>query len=82
MNQAQKDALASALGISPETQRTLDVGSNHAHSCRCRTCLRWWVEMGPDGDPTDPSAYGPFTRDEVLAEARRMNLSPSLLSAL
>ena len=79
MNQTQRDAFARALGIDPITQSTLDMGSNHPFSCRCPICLRWWVTMGPDGDPSSPDAYGPFTRSEILAEATRLNLPTSSL---
>jgi hypothetical protein len=70
MNQNQKDILADALGISPQDRAILDRGGNHGYHCRCNQCLQWWVLMGPDG--MEPGAYGPFTRDEVLAEAKRM----------
>lgn len=70
MNQNQKDNLAEALGIDRETQSALDSGSNHDYRCTCDTCLRWWVEMGPDG--MEPGNYGPFTRDQVVTEAVRL----------
>lgn len=79
MNQAQRDNLARALGIPPSEQSILDAGSNHSYSCRCSTCIQWWIQMGPDGDPSIKGAYGPFTRDEILAEARRLNLPTSNL---
>jgi len=67
MNQGQKDALARALGISPEDQQSLDAGGGHHYTCRCETCRKWWKLMGPadadeDGKGTD---YGPFTKEEV-----------------
>lgn len=67
MNQDQRDKLAAAMGIPADERAILDAGSNHDGRCRCQTCLRWWVLMGPDGGV--PGRYGPFNRDEVVAEA-------------
>lgn len=69
MNQEQRDRLAAAMGIPADEQAILDAGSRHGGRCRCETCLRWWVLMGPDGG--EPGQYGPFTRAEVVAEAER-----------
>jgi hypothetical protein len=67
MTQDQKDALARAMGIDPETQAALDAGSDHAYSCRCETCRRWWKAMGPAdaGEDGGGADYGPFTKEEV-----------------
>lgn len=62
MNQNQKDQLARALGIDPETQATLDTGSGHPYHCRCETCRQWWKAMGPD---PDTGRHGPFTAEEI-----------------
>jgi len=41
MNQEFKDKIAKAMGISPEEQRTLDIGNEHRYDCTCLTCLQW-----------------------------------------
>lgn len=64
MNQDQKDAFAKALGITPPSQKFLDAGSEHRYDCRCRVCLQWWIEMGPE-DPDEPDSYGPFGIEEI-----------------
>lgn len=71
MNESQKAALASALGIPSDERAVLDAGSNHPGRCTCALCLRWWVLMGPeDGEPHEGN-YGPFTRQQVIDEAVR-----------
>ncbi len=64
---ASNQELAELFGIPPDEQFILDGGSDHVYNCRCQQCRRWWVLMGPNGG--DPGDYGPFTRDEVVAEA-------------
>jgi hypothetical protein len=71
MNQNQRDVLARQLDIPADEQAVLDAGSEHPFHCRCAVCLTWWVLMGPDGEPDDPGAYGPFTKREVDAERAR-----------
>lgn len=56
----------------PEALAALDAGSNHPYNCRCATCLTWWAHMGPDGG--DAGDYGPFTKDEVNGEQRRLGI--------
>lgn len=63
MSQEQKNRWATLLGITPEEQVVLDAGSEHPFTCRCQTCLQWWVQMGPDGGET--GNYGPFDEEEV-----------------
>lgn len=56
-----RDALARALGITPEEQRVLDTGNEHNYRCRCDNCKDYWRLMGPD----ETGTYGPFTADEM-----------------
>jgi hypothetical protein len=39
--------------------------SNHAYSCRCKECLQWWVETGPE-DLGYGWGFGPFTEKEFV----------------
>ena len=59
--QAFLDALAEKAGIE---QEFID-SSAHPYSCKCLKCLNWWAKMGPDGEPDDKYAFGPFARREV-----------------
>lgn len=38
-------------------------GSNHPYTCRCATCLQWWVQCGPE-DTGEGWSFGPFTQAE------------------
>ncbi len=44
--------------------------TKHGYECACPRCLTWWALMGPDGG--EPGCYGPFTKDQVNAEQRRI----------
>lgn len=58
-----------------EALDALDAGSNHPFTCRCLTCLRWWAHCGPEWeDENMPAGYGPFTKDEVNGEQRRLGI--------
>lgn len=70
--EAVKEALAKELG--PKTTQVLDVGSNHHYSCVCETCLGWWAHVGPEEDEEDVFTYGPFTKERVNEEQRRLGL--------
>jgi len=37
--------------------------SVHKHDCKCETCLKWWVCLGPI-DRDGVWNFGPFTRQE------------------
>ena len=70
MTQQQKDQLAAGLGITPNEQDVLDVGSAHPFTCRCSICREWWIAMGPENaDEEDDLGYepkyGPFTKEEI-----------------
>lgn len=69
MQADKRNELAKALDIPLDEQHVLDAGVLHDYRCRCVSCLRWWVLMGPDGD--EAGNYGPFSLQEVLTEARR-----------
>jgi hypothetical protein len=60
-----KDAFKNV--IPQDELEVIDGTSDHDYRCNCNTCLRWWVLMGPDGG--EPGKYGPFTREQVIAEA-------------
>jgi hypothetical protein len=62
MDQSMKDKLAMALGISPDKQDVLDVGSQHHYRCRCEVCRQWWKSMGPE---SAEEPYGPFEIPEI-----------------
>ncbi len=64
-----KDHLAESMGLSKEDRFVLDEGSNHPFSCKCETCRKWWIAMGPQNqedvdDGAEPD-YGPFTKQEI-----------------
>ena len=40
--------------------------TEHSYSCRCKSCIMWWVTMGPEEGP-DGWTFGPFTEEEFLA---------------
>jgi hypothetical protein len=63
-----KDLFAEAMGITEENKKILDMGSEHPLNCRCNTCLRWWIMVGPD---PDTKKYGPFTNEEIESFQRR-----------
>ena len=67
MNELEKLKLKLRSAIPTDEVNVLDVGSEHPSGCVCETCCRWWVLMGPDGG--EAGRYGPFTRDQVIAEA-------------
>lgn len=42
------------------------IASDHPYACKCESCLRWWVTVGPE--ETDYGwSFGPFTEAEFLA---------------
>ena len=55
------DAFAEEFDI---PQRFRDA-SEHRYNCRCDKCLSWWASMGPDGEPEEEGAWGPFTWEEI-----------------
>lgn len=69
-----KDRLAAELEkeMGTEGLAAFDAASNHNFRCRCGICLGWWAHMGPE-EPGDVD-YGPFTKDEVNAEQRRLGI--------
>ena len=40
--------------------------TEHPYTCRCESCIKWWVTMGPEEGP-DGWTFGPFTEAEFLA---------------
>ena len=61
--QALLDSFASEAGISPDFVAACE----HPYDCTCHKCLTWWASIGPDGDPDEPGAYGPFTKADIEA---------------
>ena len=59
--QQMLDSIATNTGIDPD----FIAASDHPYMCRCRKCLAWWSAIGPDGEPDDLGAWGPFTKEEV-----------------
>lgn len=51
--------------IGDEAAEVLAVGSEHKYNCRCATCLRWWVQMGPEWTG-EKWSFGPFTEEEFV----------------
>jgi hypothetical protein len=66
------------MAIPADELAVLDANSNHPYTCRCKNCCRWWVLMGPDGG--EDGNYGPFSRDEVLAEAKEWGKPTEMLT--
>jgi len=58
--------------------RDLDIGqdfliaSDHKYGCTCQKCLAWWADIGPDGEPDDQCAFGPFSREQVESYCREV----------
>ena len=40
--------------------------SDHAYSCKCDDCLKWWLTVGPE-DAGGGWSFGPFTQAEFEA---------------
>lgn|GEM_PF-2222466 len=75
--QELKDELGSAITQEhgAAALAALEVASDHPYTCRCRVCLQWWAHCGPEWEDEDvPAGYGPFTKDEVNAEQRRLGI--------
>lgn len=66
MDRNTMDKLAESLGIDKKTQAILDEGSDHPYTCRCPTCLQWWVAMGAANPGDGDDDFGPFTKEEVI----------------
>lgn len=58
--------------MSKEDIHVCNTAGSHPFRCNCPTCLHWWALAGPDGDK--PGCYGPFTKDEVNAKQRELNI--------
>ena len=60
--QSMLDQMKEGYGITDD----FETASNHPYTCRCRGCLMWWVDMGPDEDAMGNPSYGPFTEQEIM----------------
>lgn len=61
--QALLDQMASNWNIDD----AVIAGTDHAYNCRCDTCLKWWVAVGPEYEDEDSEpTFGPFTKEEFL----------------
>jgi hypothetical protein len=58
--QQVRDALRAEVG------ENFAEATGHPHSCRCAKCWHWWRDMGRD---PDSDGYGPFTMEEIKADA-------------
>lgn len=55
------DSFAESCGIPAD----FIAAGDHPYTCRCQKCLDWWASMGPDGEPDESGAFGPFSRGEI-----------------
>lgn len=51
---------------------SLTYGSNHPYTCRCKVCLKWWVNCGLEKVGDNEYRCGPFAIAEFLAAGGRM----------
>ena len=50
----------------------LTYGSDHSYTCRCKVCLKWWVNCGLEEVGDNEYGCGPFTIAEFLAAGGKM----------
>jgi hypothetical protein len=65
--EALLEGLRQRAAMSEPTARMLLEGSDHPYTCRCETCLAWWVALGPEDLGDERKGYGPFTEAEIKA---------------
>jgi len=63
-------------GMTPREREVTLVASNHQYSCRCWHCLEWFATCQSD-DPADYD-FGPFTKEEINAKQRELNVPISV----